>query len=197
MACGFLVPGQGLNLCLLHQKLGFLITGPPGKFSSRYNFFNVIFSGKNILSTEAEGDQQLKWELKALCCQMVTPNIRHQRGNTVIHFEVERLWDWNFIPSCCLCDRVLKILRNVRTHKIQQSAYTSYTCALRTWSKRRNVRNIASISRWDIKHIYTSLFSLQITGKWLKKDKNEIKSSAFLKHRWFYRKKNFFNLQKF
>ena len=40
---------------------------------------------------EAEGDQQLNWELKVLCCQMVTPNIRHQRGNTVIHFEAERL----------------------------------------------------------------------------------------------------------
>ena len=51
---------------------------------------NYIFSGKIILSTEAEGDQQLNWQLKALCCQMVTPNITHQRGNTVIHFEAER-----------------------------------------------------------------------------------------------------------
>ena len=56
-------------------------------------------------------------------------------------------------------------------------------------NKLRNIRNIASIPRWEIKHVYISPFSLQIPGKGLKKDKNEVKSSAVLENRQFYLQK--------
>lgn len=50
-------------------------------------------------------------------------------------------------------------------------------------NKLRNSRNITYIPRWETKHVYISPFSPQIPGKRLKKDKNEVKSSAVLENR--------------
>lgn len=48
----------------------------------KINFLNVMFSGKNTVNAQTEGDQQLKWDLKAVCHQMVTSNIRQLWGST-------------------------------------------------------------------------------------------------------------------